>query len=109
MESRIQQIARRLRAYDPEKVILFGAAARGDMDQFSDVDLVIIKRTRKRFLDRLKEVIQILQPNYALDVFVYTPAEFTDMQRNGNPFIEQVLKDGVVLYEKPKARGQAVA
>jgi uncharacterized protein len=109
MDARIKEITGRLKAYDPETVILFGSAARGERDRFSDVDLVIVKRTRKRFLDRLKEVVEILQPNYALDVFVYTPAEFRDMKRSRSPFIERILRDCVILYEKPKARGQAVA
>lgn len=109
MDPRIRQIVKKLEAYAPEKIILFGSAARGENDRTSDVDLLIVKRTRKRFLDRLKEVMEILRPNYAIDVLVYTPSEFRRMQREENPFIGQILKDGVVLYEKPSGGSQALA
>lgn len=109
VDPRIRQIVKKLEAYEPEKIILFGSAARGENDRTSDVDLLIVKRTRKRFLDRLKEVMEILRPNYAIDVLVYTPSEFRRMQREENPFIGQILKDGVVLYEKPSGGSQALA
>ncbi len=109
MDPRLDQIVRQLRTYDPERIILFGSAARGERDPFSDIDLVIIKRTRRRFLDRIKDVLAILKPTYAIDILVYTPNDFGSMQRGANPFVEHLLRDGVVLYEKAQGRGQAVA
>ena len=100
MESRIGGILRLLKAYHPEKVILFGSYARGSSDRYSDLDLVIIKRTRKRFLDRIKEVIRIIKPRFGVDILVYTPDEFRRMVRSGNPFIQGVVKEGKILYEK---------
>ncbi|MEJ5375368.1 MAG: nucleotidyltransferase domain-containing protein [bacterium] len=109
MEDRINQIVAKLRDHDVEKIVLFGSAARGQSDDKSDVDLLIIKRTRKRFLDRLKEVMRILRPDYSLDVLVYTPSELRKMLKEENPFIQQVMRDGIVLYEKPPSRGKALA
>lgn len=100
MDTKLATILRRLREYDPEKVILFGSRSRGASDRYSDYDLVIIKKTRKRFLDRIKEVIQIIKPNYATDIFVYTPREFQRMIAEENPFLQHVLKEGKVIYEK---------
>lgn len=40
----------------PERIILFGSLARGKAQPGSDIDLVVIKRIRKRFFDRLREV-----------------------------------------------------
>jgi len=102
MESRIEDILDLLRRYDPEKVILFGSQAGASSDRYSDIDLVIIKETKKRFLDRLKEVIEIIRPNFAIDIFVYTPREFQEMIAEGNPFLEHVLKKGNVVYEKSR-------
>jgi uncharacterized protein len=42
--------------YRPEKVILFGSFAEGEVQEWSDIDLVIIKETTLPFLQRLKEV-----------------------------------------------------
>lgn len=45
-----------LREYGPvERIILFGSEARGDADEASDIDLIIVKRTKKPFVQRLVE------------------------------------------------------
>jgi predicted nucleotidyltransferase len=90
-----------LQPYAPEKILLFGSCARGEDDTFSDVDIVVIKDTQQRFLDRLAAVYEYVCPDYALDVLVYTPDEFAAMSAAGNPFIEKVEREGVVLYEGP--------
>ena len=90
-----------LQPYAPEKILLFGSCARGEDDTYSDIDIVVIKDTQQRFLDRLATVYEHVSPDYALDVLVYTPSEFAAMSAAGNPFIEQVLREGVVLYEGP--------
>ena len=84
--------------YGPvEKIILFGSYARGDMDEYSDIDLIVIKKTNKGFVERLGEVPSL--PLHA-DVFVYTPEEFKHMQENENPFIVHALQHAKILYEK---------
>src|SRR5262245_47297550 len=42
--------------YDPECIILYGSFAHGDIHAWSDLDLCVIKRTEKRFIERLEEV-----------------------------------------------------
>jgi hypothetical protein len=37
-----------------------------------------------------------------MDVLVYTPQEFAEMQERNNYFVEMVLKEGVIVYERPK-------
>lgn len=100
-QDRIVQIVSALREYGPERIILFGSQARGDADQYSDLDVVIIKETDERFLDRLETVYELVQPRFAMDVLVYTPQEFTEMQERGNSFVEMVLKEGIIVYERP--------
>lgn len=84
--------------YGPvEKIFLFGSQARGDVDEYSDLDLIVVKKTDKTFVQRLVEVPPL--PIHA-DVFVYTPEEFELMKENENPFITSALKDAKVIYEK---------
>jgi len=43
-EGQIKRALGALKKYDPEKIILYGSVARGDFNQDSDIDLLIIKR-----------------------------------------------------------------
>ena len=100
MDSRTKKIVKQLKKYDPEKIIIFGSQAKGASDPFSDIDLIIIKKTPKRFLNRLKDVIRIIKPEYALDVLVYTPQELKKMMSEGSYFIKHVLEEGETIYER---------
>ena len=100
MDPKIVRLLNQLEEYNPEKVILFGSQAKNTSDSYSDIDLIIIKNTRKLFLDRIKDVLGIIKPNFAIDILVYTPGEFRKMVSEGNPFLEHVLKEGKVIYEK---------
>ncbi len=98
--SQIDQIVKDLLPYGPERIILFGSAARGDADEYSDIDIIVIKRTDTRFVLRLVEAGSYISLSLRVDVFVYTPEEFQAMIEEENPFIENVLRDGIVIYEK---------
>ncbi len=100
MERKIAQLIEDLKPYNPEKIILFGSAAREDSDEYSDMDVVVIKKTNKRFLERLIETAEMIRPSLGpIDVFVYTPEEFGRMKEWDSPFIEEVLKEGRIIYE----------
>jgi predicted nucleotidyltransferase len=107
--ARIKKIVNALKPYDPERVILFGSAARGDADAHSDIDIVVIKETSARFLDRLGRVYALIDGNFAFDALVYTPKEFAEMQARENPFVERVVREGVTIYERPQGRSRALA
>ena len=96
----LDEVVRRIvEGYGPvERILLFGSAARGEQDAFSDLDLIIIKQTSERFLRRLLAVPEL--PVEA-DVFVYTPEEFQRMLENENPFLMNALKDAIVIYPRP--------
>ena len=100
LQERIDAVVRDLAAYNPEKVILFGSCARQSADEYSDMDLVIIKETQDNFLERSKKAVLLIQVPGAVDIFVYTPEEFERMKNSGNPFMEKVLEEGKVIYEK---------
>jgi len=97
---RFEKVVERIKRYEPEKIIVFGSYVRGEMDEHSDLDFVVIKKTRKRFIERLIEVARLIGPDLGkVDVFVYTPEEFKRMKEEGNPFIKRVLQEGRVIYE----------
>ena len=97
---RINELVKKLEAYEPEQVFLFGSWARGEADEVSDIDLIIIKPTDEDFFDRIRTVMRLLNHPGAVDVLVYTPEEFKRMRKAGNAFIEMILEEGVLLYGK---------
>ncbi len=101
-EARIEVLVESLKRYQPERVYLFGSTARGEADELSDLDVVVIKRTATPFLERLREVVKLLPIELgAVAVLVYTPEEFTSMQREGNAFAELIAEEGRVIYAGP--------
>lgn len=89
--------------YTPDKIILFGSCGRGDFSEDSDIDLVIIKETTKRPLDRMREVYELVySPDHylALDPLVYTPEELAQRLESGDSFVRKILREGKVLYER---------
>ena len=73
--------------------------ARDDWDDESDVDIIIVYETPKRFLERLKELYEAWNIKIAIDILAYTPHEFSLMLKT-NPFIQNAAKEGKIIYER---------
>jgi predicted nucleotidyltransferase len=99
-EAAWQVIERIIAGYLPQRVILFGSFARGDPHEGSDVDLLIVKDTGVRFVDRIGQVLEFSNGECAIEPLVYTETELASMLREGNAFLERALEEGVVLYEQ---------
>ncbi len=54
-EVKLHKVVEALKSYQPERVYVFGAWARGEEDELSDLDLVIIKQTLEPFFERLEK------------------------------------------------------
>jgi predicted nucleotidyltransferase len=83
--------------YKPEKILLFGSLANGKIGEWSDIDLIIVKDTKKPFLDRSKEVLLFVQPRVGMDILVYTPEELRQLSEK-RFFKEEIIENGVI-YE----------
>jgi predicted nucleotidyltransferase len=97
----VAEILRRLvPAYDPERVYLFGSAARGDSDPGSDYDLVLVvpddaspERLRSR---RAYEELWGL--GVAVDVLVWRRTSFDRRAHVRTSLPAAVLREGVLLH-----------
>ncbi|MHB1346262.1 MAG: nucleotidyltransferase domain-containing protein [Candidatus Humimicrobiaceae bacterium] len=85
-----------------QKVILIGSMATGNTHTLSDIDIIIIKKTNKRFIDRLDEFYKAIMPKVSVDILVYNPSEFKKMSKN-NLFIQYAIEKGHILYEASKS------
>lgn len=87
-------------ATNPEKVILFGSYARGDADEGSDIDLLVVERgfdSKHREMVRLIEVLgPLLLP---ADVLVYSRDEVEEWGHLPGTFLYEALNEGQTLYE----------
>ncbi len=92
--------------YDISQIILFGSFARGDYHEYSDIDLIIIGYLDDNFFNRIGKVLDLVPPNIELEPLVYTPEEFEKMKENENPFILNVLEEGIILYKKETDGGE---
>ena len=102
VEDLVRQVVEDLEPYDPETIILFGSLAKGDWDEYSDLDLIVVKETEERFIRRNIEASLYITFPRKCDIFVYTPEEFESMKAEGSYFIENALEHGRVIYEKPR-------
>lgn len=93
-------IIKRLKKYNPEKIILFGSWARGDQQEGSDVDLLVIKKTKTKPQDRFSEVAKYLPRDIAVDAIVYTPGELVEARKKNRLLIENILDEGREIYAK---------
>jgi predicted nucleotidyltransferase len=93
------QIISNLAEFNPEKIILFGSHATGNWDEESDIDIIVVYRTKKKFLDRLEELYMKWNLPKALDILAYTPDEFAEMMKD-NFFIKRAVKEGILIYER---------
>ena len=87
-------------AFRPKRIILFGSHAYGTPAQDSDVDLLVIMDTKARPAERSARITQVCRPRYlALDILVRTPKEIAKRLKGFDPFLEEILTRGKVLYE----------
>lgn len=87
--------------YTPQKVILFGSHVYGSPGPDSDIDLLIIKETLDRFIDRwvtVKRILTGIHRSIPVEPLVLTPAEIENRLAMGDQFIAEILEKGEVLY-----------
>jgi uncharacterized protein len=83
----------------PEKIILFGSAARGEMGPNSDVDLLIIKSGTDT-LDLMGQIYMNLRGvGAAVDAIVVTPEDVERFKDSHALVIKPALREGEVVYE----------
>ena len=100
----LSEIIEKLKSeYKPLRITLFGSYAYGNPTDDSDIDLLILKETKKRRTDRFVRVKKIIyNPRCKIPVLplVYTPEELKERIRIGDDFVKEIVQKGVVLYER---------
>jgi len=97
----LDEIVRRIVAIaQPDKIILFGSAARGAMDRDSDLDLLIVKRGPVHRRNLAGDIyMNIGDVPYPIDVIVVTPEDVDRYKDSHALVIAPALREGRVIYD----------
>ncbi len=79
-----------------QAVIVFGSVARGEAQADSDIDLAVIAGNGWDGRTALADAVRARTGNDC-DVLVFTPNQFQEMARSGEPAVHDILRDGVAL------------
>lgn len=100
VEKEIESITVQIvKKYKPDKIILFGSAAKGRATFDSDADFLIVKKNTPYYgADRIRELSRLIDRKIAVDFLVYRADELEKRLSMGDPFLKRIIKDGKVLY-----------
>jgi predicted nucleotidyltransferase len=97
----IRRFARRIaERFQPDKIILFGSYAYGRPDEESDVDLLVIMRT-KNAIDQSIRISLAFERLFSFDLIVRTPWQIERGLKDDDWFLREIIEKGKVLYEAP--------
>lgn len=92
-------VKRIVEAAHPEKIVLFGSAARGTMGPDSDLDLLVIKGGKFNRHRVTTAIYRNLCGEIAVDAMVVTPEEVERYRETHCLVICPALREGKVVYE----------
>lgn len=92
-------IRRVVQVAQPEKIILFGSAARGRMGPHSDLDLLVV-RAGVDALDLMGDIYRNIRGvGAAIDAIVASPDDLERYRDSYGMVIREALREGRVVYE----------
>jgi predicted nucleotidyltransferase len=97
----VREIAR---AFDPERVILFGSYAEGHATEDSDVDLLVVMDHDGRDVEQAFAIRRAIPRTFPLDLVVQTPSGLKRRLREHDTFLTSIWQTGKTLYERRTER-----
>ena len=97
IEAYVQEVVENL---NPYLVMLFGSFATNNINEGSDVDILVVADFHEGFLDRITKLMDINKFGIPVEPVGYTLKEFREMKRRKNAFILEVTERGKVMYSR---------
>ena len=97
----LQEVTRRIVAsVKPQRVVLFGSAARGRMSRNSDFDVLVIMRDPIHRRQTAQKIYRNLHgTGIAVDIIVATEKDLKEYGGRAGTILKSALQEGRVLYE----------
>jgi predicted nucleotidyltransferase len=96
----LDEIVRRIvEAARPDRIILFGSAARGRMGKDSDLDLLVVKSGvshRRKLAQQIR--LRMFGVGVPMDIVVVTPEDIEAFQDKVGTIIGSAMREGEVIY-----------
>ncbi len=96
-----ETVRRIVEVADPERIILFGSGARGELRPTSDLDLLVIKGGEYDYHQLISAIYRALariEPE--VEVVLVTPEQAERYRDSSCLVIHPALKEGKVIYER---------
>jgi predicted nucleotidyltransferase len=100
----LSEITDVLKQYGIEKIILFGSYAKGTPNEYSDIDLLVIKNIPENetrdFRIKLKKAlwIKLGKLSYSLDILVDNEQRIQKRIEMGDLFYKEIYSKGKTIY-----------
>jgi len=99
-QSIIDEIIRRIvEVAQPDRIILFGSAARGQMGSDSDLDFLVVKRGvahRRHLAEQI--YLSLFGISVPVDVVVVTPEDIQALRDKVGTIIRPAIEEGRLVY-----------
>jgi len=97
----LDEVTRRIvESVRPQRVLLFGSAARGRMSKDSDLDMLVVMRKsvhRRQIAQRIYSNLH--GTGIAVDIIVATEKDLEKYGERAGTILKSALQEGRVLYE----------
>jgi uncharacterized protein len=94
-----QQLVKEL-GNDLDSLILYGSLARRDLHSESDIDILMILEDKNLEDKAFGKIYDIdLKNSTYTTLFTATTQEIEQYLRSGSPFLEEIFKEGEILYD----------
>jgi predicted nucleotidyltransferase len=94
-------IARLVRAFAPERIVLFGSYAKETASPGSDVDLLVVADLEGDPAVHLRRARQLVADSFPLvDVVLCTPEDVVEAPTARSPFLLSALEIGITVYRR---------
>jgi uncharacterized protein len=92
-------IERLVRAFAPERIVLFGSYAKGTEEPGSDVDLLVIANVEGDPITHQRRARQLVADSFpVIDIVLCTPEDISEAPKARSPFLLSVLEIGITMY-----------